>query len=183
MIEVRLSDLSTDQVGAFMCQLEAVAGENPQLATSPFLLSSIIEVYKKEGVIATKRVELYPKQVEAIVLRCIHEQMHGQGGFAEDAHALEVSTDYLGVLAFVCQLRLQKRDFTLVACARDVQELWQHTPDLLTRARELMLRNPIVGLLTVVGENVYRFSHLTLQGNTLLRDALQSLLGTMLKSF
>jgi hypothetical protein len=47
--------------------------------------------------------------------------MHEQGGFAADADALEVCTDYLGALAFVCQMRLEKRDFTLVACAHDVQ--------------------------------------------------------------
>jgi hypothetical protein len=97
------------------------------------------------------------------VLSCIHKQMHGQGGFTADADALEVSTDYLGAFAFVCQMRLQKRDFKLDACAHDVQKLWHHTPDLLTCARELMFGNPIVGLHTVVGDNVCRFSHLTLQ--------------------
>jgi hypothetical protein len=61
-----------------------------------------VGVYKKEGVIPTRHVELYAKQVEAIVLRCIHKQMHGQGGVAADADALEVCTDYLGALAFVC---------------------------------------------------------------------------------
>ncbi len=119
--------LSTDQVGTFLEQLESIAGagENPELATSPFLLSLIIEVYKKEGVIPTRRVDLYVKQVEAIVLRCIHKQMRGKGGFVADADALEVCTDYLGALAFVCQMRLEKRDFTLVAGAHDnVQELW-----------------------------------------------------------
>ncbi len=177
--------LSSDQVGTFLDQLGAVAGENPELATSPFLLSLIIEVFKKEGVIPTKRVELYEKQVEANVLRCIHTQTL--------ADTLQLSTDYLGALAFVCQMGLEKRDFTLSASVvRYEQKLWQdmfdlerkyvnaladlnprlrgreqellyHTPDRLARARELMFGNPIVGLLTFVGDNVYRFSHLTLQ--------------------
>ncbi len=206
MIEDRLSK---DKVGKFQEHLEAVASKNPELATSPFLLSLIIEVYKEEGVIPTKRVELYDKQVKAIVSRCIYQRRLAcierddkkgslqilEKNLAADADALEVSIDYLGTLAFVCQMRLTKRDFTLAASLRYEQELWQdmlhieqqhfnglarinprlrgrqqelltllhHTPDLLTRSRELMLGNPIVGLLTVVGDKVYRFSHLTLQ--------------------
>jgi hypothetical protein len=206
MIEDRLSK---DKVGKFLEQLEAGAGKNPELATSPFLLSLIIEVYKEEGVIPTKRVELYDKQVKAIVSRCIHQRRLAcierddekgslqilEKDLAADADALEVGTDYLGTLAFVCQMRLAKRDFTLAASLRYEQELWQdmlhieqqhfnalakinprlrgrqqelltllyHTPDILTRARELMFGNPIVGLLTVVGDKVYTFSHSTLQ--------------------
>ncbi len=107
MIEDRLSK---DQVGILLEQLESVAGKTPELAVSPFLLTLIMEVYKKEGVIPTRRVELHAKQVEAIVLRCIHKQMHRKRGVAADADAdaLQVSTDYLGTLAFPSQMRLVK---------------------------------------------------------------------------
>jgi len=53
--------------------------------------------------------------------------------------------------------------------AADVKELWKYDPAVLPHTRELVLKNPILGLMTCVGDNtevdniVYRFSHLTLQ--------------------
>jgi hypothetical protein len=76
---------------------------------------------------------------------------------------LEVVTDYLEILAFVCQVKHSQRDFSLAACADDVKVLWKHTPDYLDLARECLFGTNMVGLLTRVGEDIYRFSHLTLQ--------------------
>jgi hypothetical protein len=111
MIEDRLS---TDQVGTFLEHLEAAGGENPELTTSPFLLSLIIEVLKKKGVAPRKLVELYEKQVEGIMSRCIQRRKNDGlefanfrvGDLATDAAALKVATDYLETLAFVCQILL-----------------------------------------------------------------------------
>jgi len=44
---------------SFVQQLDARARQNPELATSPFLLSLMIEVYKKKGNLPAQRVELY----------------------------------------------------------------------------------------------------------------------------
>ncbi len=77
--------------------------------------------------------------------------------------ALEVATDYLEILAFACQVKRSQRDFSLDACADDVKVLWKHTPDDLDLARECLFGTNMVGLLTRVGEDIYRFSYLTLQ--------------------
>ncbi len=37
---------------------------------------------------------------------------------------LEVVTDYLEILAFVCQVKHSQRDFSLAACADDVKVFW-----------------------------------------------------------
>jgi predicted NACHT family NTPase len=139
----------------FLQQLAGIADKNPELATSPFLLSLMIEVYKNDGSIPSQRVKLYAKQVKAIVLRCIATRTNPV--------ALEVATDYLEILAFVCQVKRSQRDFSLAACADDVKELWKHTQDDLDLARECLCGTNMVGLLTRVVEDIYRFSHLTLQ--------------------
>ncbi len=59
-----------EQVKTFLQQLAGIADKNPELATSPFLLSLLIEVYKNDGSIPSQRVEMYDKQVKAIVLLC-----------------------------------------------------------------------------------------------------------------
>jgi len=153
MIKGRL--IRGEQVEMFLQQLAGIADKNPELATSPFLLSLMIEVYKNDGSIPSQRVKLYAKQVKAIVLRCIATRTNPV--------ALEVATDYLEILAFVCQVKRSQRDFSLAACADDVKVLWKHTPDDLDLARECLFGTNMVGLLTRVGEDIYRFSHLTLQ--------------------
>jgi hypothetical protein len=62
--------------------------------------------------IPSQRVQLYTKQVKSIVLRCIATRTK--------AVALKVATDYLEILAFVCQVKHSQRDFSLAACAVDV---------------------------------------------------------------
>jgi len=135
----------------------------------------MIEVYKKDGVIPRKRVELYAKQVEAIVSRCIARRIDdglnskdfakyfGDENLEEKEAAYQLAVEYLEALAFVCQLRLQKRDFTLDECEQDVVALWNHDKAALESARELLFRKPIVGLLSSTGDKGFRFSHLTLQ--------------------
>jgi hypothetical protein len=67
------------------------------------------------------------------------------------------------VLAFVCQMRLSKRDFKLAECTSHVAELWQDSEDARSEAQQVLFTSPIVGLLADVGDESYRFSHLTLQ--------------------
>jgi len=145
--------------------------KHPNLMSSPFLLSLMIEVYKKGGVIPRKRVELYAKQVEAIVLRCISRRIDDGLNckdfaeyFDDEKHEeKETAVEYLETLAFVCQLRLQKRDFVLNDCQKDVIALWKHDQAALYSAHELLFGKPIVGLLSSSGDKGFRFSHLTLQ--------------------
>jgi len=60
--------ISAGNIDRFKQQVAATAHRNPKLSTSPFLLSLMIEVYKKHNTIPTQRVDLYAQQVEAIVL-------------------------------------------------------------------------------------------------------------------
>ena len=80
-----------------------------------------------------------------------------------DKDMLSLSIEYLEDLSFVCQMRVKKRDFKLESIAPDLRSLWQHDMALLERIRELLFQSPIVGLLTSVNQDEYRFSHLTLQ--------------------
>ena len=121
MIEGRIS---SEKVDTFCQQLAAIAGNHQELTTSPFLLSLMIEVYQKEDKIPTRRVELYEKQVTAIVSRCVlgklKDDEDASGGLKDKKR--EVATQYLEVLAFVCQMRLSKRDFKLAECTSHVAE-------------------------------------------------------------
>jgi len=156
MVEGRIPSAEVD---AFCEQLAAMAGRNQELATSPFLLSLMIEVYRKEGKIPSQRVELYEKQVRAIVSRCIQGRVQ-----EEDVPGkLEVATRFLETLAFVCQMRLATRDFQLEACAAYVSELWQAGDAARSESQQLLFTGQIVGLLAIVGDGCYRFNHLTLQ--------------------
>lgn len=174
-------------------------------------------MYNKEGAIPTQRVKLYGKQVEAIVSRCIAMRIKtGEnlsifcvGELSPDAGALKIATCYLETLAFVCQIRLNERDFTLDTCSQssklashitaqaiqsngkyihDMLELWNVTsvpgcavtPDLISSTGEPLFKAPIVGLLTSVGGDSYRFSHLTLQ--EFLAAAIFVCMATMRKS-
>jgi serine/threonine protein kinase len=162
MIEGRIP---SEKVDTFCQQLAAIAGNHQELTTSPFLLSLMIEVYQKEDKIPTRRVELYEKQVTAIVSRCVlgklKDDEDASGGLEDKKR--EVATQYLEVLAFVCQMRLAKRDFKLAECSSHVAELWQDSEDALCEAQQVLFTSPIVGLLADVGDESYRFSHLTLQ--------------------
>jgi Leucine-rich repeat (LRR) protein len=60
-----------EQASSFKQQLDVRARQNPELATSPFLLCLMIEVYKKKGNLPARRVDLYREQVEGIVSRCV----------------------------------------------------------------------------------------------------------------
>ena len=53
--------IDSEKVSSFKEQLDERARQNPELATSPFLLSLMIEVYKKEGNLPAQRVELPTK--------------------------------------------------------------------------------------------------------------------------
>jgi len=131
----------------------------------------MIEVYKKDGVIPRKRVELYAKQVEAIVSRCIARRIDdglnykdfGDENPEEKEAAYALAVEYLKALAFICQLKLQKRDFTLDECEQDVLVLWKHDKAPLESARQLLFGKPIVGLLSSTGDKNFRLSHLMLQ--------------------
>jgi len=158
--------LPTENIVIFQGQLAEIARKNPELARSPFLLSLMIEVYKKDGAIPRKRVELYSKQVEVIVTRCMTNKIDGT---YEVRSAQKLATKYLETLAFVCQLRLEERDFTLAGCHGHMHELWGADQlESLSESEKNLFERPIVGLLTDVGKTLggneaYRFSHLTLQ--------------------
>ena len=53
----------------FTQQLTVSVQNNPELATSPFLLSLMMEVYTKRGVIPEQWIALYDQQVQSTVLR------------------------------------------------------------------------------------------------------------------
>jgi hypothetical protein len=162
MIEGRIV---SDKVDSFCQQLAAIASKHQELTTSPFMLSLMIEVYHIEGKIPTQRVELYEKQVTALVSRCIDGRLRdgdvGTGGLRDKKR--EVASLFLETLAFVCQMRLATRDFKLEDCASHMSELWQDTEEALSEAAQLLFTSPTVGLLAAVGGNSYRFNHLTLQ--------------------
>jgi len=163
------------KIDSFELQLKILADQNLELTTSPFLLSLMIEVYNMEGAIPTKRVELYSKQVKAVVARCIQRRVAEGESFVDlcvgkltgDEAALSLAIELLEALAFSCQMpcppRLETRDFTLDVCAFESLEGWKHDSQRFNRTRDLLFRKPVVGLLTCVGTDGYRFSHLTLQ--------------------
>jgi hypothetical protein len=53
----------------FHSQLVTVMKDTPEMATSPFLLALMIEVFKKDHKIPAKRSDLYNRQVDGILLR------------------------------------------------------------------------------------------------------------------
>ena len=185
-LEMLRGRLPTEKIVIFQEQLAEIARKNPELAGSPFLLSLMIEVYKKDGEIPKQRVELYAKQVEAIVSRCIANRMDGELDVDEAAHVEithfkndetraaekrqeKLATRYLETLAYVCQLQRKERDFTLAACQGHMHELWGADQlESFSESEKNLFKGPIVGLLTGVGQTLegveaYRFSHLTLQ--------------------
>ena len=163
MIEGRIP---SDKVDSFCEQLAAIAANHQELTTSPFLLSLMIEVYQKEDKIPTRRVELYEKQVTAIVSRCVEGRpKDGVAGVVrlKIEEQQDVATQFLQTLAFVCQMCLATRDFNLEECAPLMSQYWQDTVDALSDAQKLLFTKPIVGLLAELGDGSCRFSHLTLQ--------------------
>ena len=81
----------------------------------------MIEVYKKDSIIPKQRIELYAKQVQAIVSRCITNRINDT--LEVRAAAQKLATKYLETLAFVCQLQLKERDFSLATCQGHMREL------------------------------------------------------------
>jgi len=75
-LEMLRRRLTSEQVAFFEEQLIDIEDKHPELITSPFVLSLMIEVYKKDGVIPRKRVDLYAKQIEAIVSQCVKRRIH-----------------------------------------------------------------------------------------------------------
>jgi len=69
LIRGRLSDCR--EASQFCAQLDLVSRQTPEMATNPFLLALMIEVFKKDGnhTIPTRRCDLYDKQVEGILIR------------------------------------------------------------------------------------------------------------------
>ena len=147
------------KMDTFMQQLAKTKRRNPELSTSPFLLSLMIEVFRKHDAIPTHRVELYEKQIQGIVERSIHSRV----GESEIKELLIVATEFLETLAFVCQMQREERDFKLATCMTNMQNLWMHDIALLAQIRKLLFGGAVVGLLSKVGSDEYRFSHLTLQ--------------------
>ena len=183
-----------EKVEIFHQQLASIFGEsssvsttarmshtNSELVTNPFLLSLMIEVYKKEGAIPTQRVDLYSKQVEGVVSRWIQRRVaEGEtnddlqfGALTGDAAALSLSIEFLESIAFCNQMQWETRDFKLdeylpdecfiysASCYKAGVEL--NSSELFDLVCKLLFETPVVGLLTCVGGDEYRFSHLTLQ--------------------
>ena len=134
----------------FTQQLAATAEHNPELATSPFLLSLMIEVFKEHGAVPSQRVELYAKQVEGIVWRCMQAKLDRRDAcealrMEDDAGksaTWALACEYLEALSYVCQMQLETRDFTLAACSQDMRSLWQHDTGLLADVGGLLLSEP-----------------------------------------
>jgi len=199
----------------FCSQLAAVALQTPEMATSPFLLALMIEVFKKDEnhEIPSKRSQLYDRQVNNILVRhkpfrhivtrpgsvkslldtvahmIYHDTTHGLYRKArlnpEGFHALRQSLlsdcqgdnedvgtaslalvrEFLQLLAFVCQMRIEKRDFRWDSedLQEHMQKLWQHSDTPLEGVSRFALDLSLVGLISRVGDGEFRFSHLTLQ--------------------
>ena len=81
-----------------------------ELATSPFHLCLMIEVYKKDCEIPDQRIELCAKQIEATVSRYVA----GQKQPKLCANALQIASKYPETLAFVSQMCLEKQRRVLV---------------------------------------------------------------------
>ena len=150
-----------EKMDRFMQQLAKTKRRNPELSTSPLLLSLMVEVYKKHDAIPTQRVELYEQQVQGIVERSIQSRVRK----SEIKELLVLATEFpsLETLAFVSQVQREERDFRLATCMTSVRVLWMRDVALLANIREVLFKDPVVGLLSKVGRQEYRFSHLTLQ--------------------
>jgi hypothetical protein len=164
--------IAPEKVNNFKQQLDARVQRNPELATSPFLLSLMIEVYKKKGDLPSQRVELYREQVKGIVSRCIegpsdNKQEESSVLDLEKSRSndkvLQLAIEYLEVCSFVCQMLREERDFKLATCSQELKRLWSHDAGQLAKMRALLSDDRLVGLLSKVDDVTYRFSHLTLQ--------------------
>jgi uncharacterized protein YegL len=162
----------------FQSQLQVVADKNPELATSPFLLSLIIEVFLKDvnHKIPTSRAGLYEKQIDGVLVR--HQALKNP---LKDSKALMQGTDMgastsfdmnsmrflLEAIAFSCQVRLERRDFEWDSAdlQEEVDKLSQlsHSEYQFCSISKFSSDLSSVGLLSKVGDGELRFSHLTLQ--------------------
>jgi hypothetical protein len=199
LIEKRLTE-SPYMAQDFRAQLKAVAEQNSELATSPFLLSLMIEVYKDKKHLPSQRVELYKQQTEAIVSRRIQSRIKDKQAFhalrieCEDNHntVVGLAVEYLEALSFMCQMLRKNRDFNLEGCSRELfmskkRHIMIRTPGLVIHSarrnkndeklladiRHLLFEQEVVGLLSKVDDVTYRFSHLTLQENLAARCAVR----------
>eukprot|EP00961_Rhodomonas_salina_P225203 3044813-Rhodomonas_salina.1 len=182
-MEIISSRISPGEVDDFHRQLADATATNPELSTSPFLLGLMIEVFKKDGTLPAERTDLYAKQVDGMVRLCINKRVRVKDDALSDVLAfldhyqlesfsvVRLATEYLAGLAFVCQIQLEKRDFTLEACETEMRRIWRHGPELLASVRELLFASPVVGLVTGIRPGVYRFSHLTIQEYLAARSA------------
>ena len=214
LIGRRLPDCG--ETANFIAQLEVVSLQTPEMATSPFLLALMIEVFMKDDdhKIPTQRCDLYDKQVDGILVRhkCFRHLVTRckAGSFnslrdmtahrifqdkylyqkaklndacraalrlslcADTGHAQDVGTasldfvslrEFLEVLAFVCQIRLERRDFQWDSedMQKHMQAMWRHGDSSLVVVGRFLLDLSSVGLLSKVGDGQFRFSHLTLQ--------------------
>jgi hypothetical protein len=115
MIRRRMLDffpeaIAPEKVYTFKQKLDARVQRNPELATSPFLLNLMIEVYKKKGDLPSQRVELYKEQVQGIVSRCIEGRAENkqeessvldlEKSRSKDT-VLQLAIEYLEVCSFV----------------------------------------------------------------------------------
>jgi hypothetical protein len=185
LIENRLKGkVSGENIDKFLDQLEKASQHDPDMATSPYLLSLIIEVYKSEGIIPANRVELYTKQVEGVISRCVRRRIEAEapveesgcnetlvhaienlrvGDLAGEKAALFLSIEFLEELAFSCQMRDFTRDFKSTSCTVEKMQGWRHGPETFLQVEKLLFQKPEVGLLTCLANDEYRFSHLTIQ--------------------
>jgi hypothetical protein len=152
-------------IQGFSEQLDSVVLNYPEMKRSPLMLCLLIEVYKKKGKIPTRRHLLYQDLVRGLVMSHMSKHDAGKrrsrrlkGSAAEDA------TKFLAALAFVCHIHLRQRDFEWGSDVVQIkiQEIWQNSSTTLKEMSECLLHST-VGLLSKVGDDKYRFSHLTLQ--------------------
>jgi len=149
----------------FSEQLDSVGKNCPEMKRSPLMLCLLIEVFKRERAIPSKRHLLYHELVRGLAISHMAKYDTGkrcsrrlQGSAADDA------TEFLAALAFVCHMHLKQRDFVLSSDSVQgkMREIWQDKSSTLDDMSECLLRST-VGLLSRVGDDEYRFSHLTLQ--------------------
>ena len=89
----------------------------------------------------------------------------GSNSVALSVANLVSQREILEVLAFLCQIKLKKRDFEWDSgeMQSQMQIVWRHWELSLTVVSRFLLDLSLVGLLSKVGDGQFRFSHMTLQ--------------------
>jgi len=176
--QAEVPHLEESLVKKFCSQLKVVADQNPELATSPFLLSLIIEVFLKDENhrIPSTRVGLYDKQIDGVLWR-YYTRKHDSAALMQDADLADLAEAlapdlkqmrfFLEAIAFACQVRLERRDFKWESPDLQVEmdTLCQssHAEHSLASIGKFASDLSSVGLLSKVGHDELRFNHLTLQ--------------------